>query len=95
MTTKTEKKRTINFLEHNKSFCLSLHYNKTNSYMFVYSAESYKFKPTNSEIKTPPLCPGNQNKEHNNNIKYSDLLREYSLLKWNLLVVAHYSHHNC
>ena len=34
----------INFTENNKKFCLSLHYNGANSYLFVNSIEIYKFK---------------------------------------------------
>ena len=31
-------------------FCLSLHYNRTNSYLFVNDTEIYKFKAKDSEI---------------------------------------------
>ena len=34
----------INFTEHNKKFCLSLHYNGANSYLFVNGAEIHKLK---------------------------------------------------
>ena len=30
------KKNSINFTENNKKFCLSLHYNRENSYLFIY-----------------------------------------------------------
>ena len=39
-----EKMHSINFTEKNKTFCLSLHYNKENSYLFVNGTEIYKFK---------------------------------------------------
>ena len=42
-----------------KKFCLSLHYNGANSYLFVNSAEIIKFKAKHSEIKATPLCIGN------------------------------------
>ena len=34
-TLSAEKMYSINFTEHNKKFCLSLHYNGANSYLFV------------------------------------------------------------
>ena len=45
----------INFTEKNKTFCLSLHYNRVNSYSFVNGTEIYKFKATDSEIVAVPL----------------------------------------
>ena len=39
-----EKLHLINFIEKNKKFCLSLHYNGANSYLFVNGTEIYKFK---------------------------------------------------
>ena len=49
----------INFTEKNKKFCLSLHYNGANSYLFVNGTEIYKFKAKDSEIIATPLCLGN------------------------------------
>ena len=49
----------INFTEKNKEFCLSLHYNGANSYLFVNGTEIYKFKAKDSEIVAIPLCLGN------------------------------------
>ena len=49
----------INFTENNKKFCLSLHYNGANSYLFVNGTEIYKFKAKDSEIAASPLCLGN------------------------------------
>ena len=48
----------ISFTENNKKFCLSLHYNGENSYLFVNGREIYKFKAENSEIVASPLCLG-------------------------------------
>ena len=39
-----EKMYSINFSKTNTKFCLSLHYNGTNSYLFVNGTEIYKFK---------------------------------------------------
>ena len=52
-TLTVEKKYSINFIECNKKFCLSLHYNGANSYLFVNGAEIYKVKTKDSE--TIPL----------------------------------------
>ena len=42
-----------------KKFCLSLHYNGADSYLFVNGTEIYKFKAKDSEIVASPLCLGN------------------------------------
>ena len=52
------KKYSINFTESNEKFCLSLHYNGVNSYLFVYVVEIHKFKRKDSEIHPIPLCLG-------------------------------------
>ena len=44
-------------------FCLSLHYNEVNSYLFVNGTEVYKFKAKDSEIVASPLCLGNISKD--------------------------------
>ena len=49
----------INFTQKDKNFCLSLHYNRANSYLFVNGAEIHKFKANDSEIVVTPLCLGN------------------------------------
>ena len=51
-----EKKYLINFTEHGKKCCLSLHYNEANSYLFVNGVEIIKFKAKNFEIKAISLC---------------------------------------
>ena len=62
-TLSAEKMYSINFTEHNKKFCLSLHYNGANSYLFVNGKEIHKFKAKDSEIVTTPLCLGNISKD--------------------------------
>ena len=47
----------------NKKFCLSLHDNGANSYLFVNGKEIYKFKAKDSEIIASPLCLGNISKD--------------------------------
>ena len=53
----------INFTVTKKKFCLGLHYNGTNSYLFVNGMESIKFKAKDSEIVPSPLCLGNVSKD--------------------------------
>ena len=43
-TLTAEKEYSINFSESHKNVCLSLHYNRVNSYLFVNGVEIYKFK---------------------------------------------------
>ena len=49
----------INFSEQYKRFCLSLHYNGVNSYLFVNGVEICKFKAKDNEINAAPLYLGN------------------------------------
>ena len=58
-----EKIYPINFTVTKKRFCLSLHYNGANSYLFVSSKETVKFKGKNSEIVASSLCLGNISKD--------------------------------
>ena len=68
--------RSINFTENNKKFCLSLHYNGANSYLFVNGTEIHKFKAKDSEIVTTALCLGNISKEFSvDNMKKTGLNR--------------------
>ena len=53
----------INFTVAKKKFCLSLHYNRANSYLFVNGTEIYKFKAKDSEIIATSLCLGNISKD--------------------------------
>ena len=52
----------INSTVTKKKFCLSLHYNRANSYLFVNGKEIIKFKAKYSEIVASPLCLGNISK---------------------------------
>ena len=40
-----------------------MHYNETNSYLFVNGTETYKFKAKDSKIVAAPLCLGNISKD--------------------------------
>ena len=48
----------INFTVTKQTFCLSLHYNGANSYLFVNDTEIYKFKAKDSEIVARLSCLG-------------------------------------
>ena len=56
LTLTAEKTYSINLTVTKKKFCLSLHYNGANSYLFVNGTEIYKFKAKDSEIVAGPLC---------------------------------------
>ena len=53
----------INFTKRNTKFCLNLHYNGPNSYLFVNGTEVIKFKGKDSEIVATPSCLLNVTKE--------------------------------
>ena len=57
-----EKLYSINFTKKNTKLCLSLHYNRANSYLFVNGTE-IKFKAKDSEILAYSLCLENVSKE--------------------------------
>ena len=50
-TLTAEAKYPTNFTQSGKRFVLSLHYNESNSFLFVNATEVYQFKAKNSEIK--------------------------------------------
>ena len=52
----------IKFNVTNKNFCLSLHYKRANSYLFINGTEIYKFKAKDSKISVP-ICLGNTFKD--------------------------------
>ena len=62
-TLTAEKMYSINFTVTKKRFCLSLHYNGENSYLFVTGKEIVKFKAKDSEIVASTLCLGNISKD--------------------------------
>ena len=58
------KMYSITFTVTKTKFCLSLHYNGANSYLFVNGKEIVKFKKAkDSEIVASPLCLGNISKD--------------------------------
>ena len=59
-TVTAEKMYSIDFTE---KFCLSLHYNGANSYLFFNGKGTHKFKAKHFEIVATLLCLGNIPKE--------------------------------
>ena len=73
-TLTAEKMYSINFTVTKKKFCLSLHYNAGNSYLFVNGTEIIKFKAKDSDIVASPLYLGNISKEWStDNMKKTEL----------------------
>ena len=57
-TLTAEKIYSVNFVENNEIYCLSLHHNGANSYLFVNGTEIIKFKAKDFNIIVTPLCLG-------------------------------------
>ena len=83
-THSAEKMYSINFTKENTRFCLSLHYNGANSYVFVNGTEIVKFKAKDSEITPYQLCLGNISKDWSvDNMKktgFSGYIYDFSML---------------
>ena len=73
---------TPNFTANNKTFCLSLHYNGDNSYLFVNvnDKEVINFKAKYSEIVPHPLCLGNISRNLNETTQTLDYLDMFMIL---------------
>ena len=73
----------INFTVTKKKFCLSLHYNGANSYLFVNGTKIYKFKAKDPETVATPLCLGNISKDWSvDNMKktgFNDYVYDFSV----------------
>ena len=72
-----EKMYPINFTVTKKKFCLSLHYNGANSYLFVNGKEIVKFRAKDSEIVASPICLGNISNDWSANDMKKTGLNEY------------------
>ena len=71
----------INFTVTKKKSCLSLHYNRAKSYLFVNNTEIYKFKAKDSGIVASPLCLGNISKDWStDNMKKQVLMDMFMIL---------------
>ena len=75
-TLTAEPKYPINFTQSGKRFVLTLHYNGSNSFLFVDVTKVYQFKAMHSEIKDYALCLNNVSKDFTiNNIKKNRIKR--------------------
>ena len=59
----TETKYFVNFRDQKRKFCLSLHYNGSNNFLFVNSTKIYQLKAKISETTPYPLCFRNISKD--------------------------------
>ena len=70
----------INFTVTIKTICLSLHYNRANSYLFANGTDIFKFKVKDSNIQSTQSCLGNNSKDWSvDNMKKS---RIYWICLW-------------
>ena len=69
-----ETQYSIYFSRSNRKFCLSFHYNGSNSFLFGNATKIYQFKAKDSEMKKYPLCLGNISGDFSaNNMKKTGL----------------------
>ena len=95
-----KKKFCINFTKANTKFCLSLHYNADNSYLFVNGKEIFKFKADNKDVNFPTrFCLGSisngfsatESREVSFNGKVCDFSVDYnSIDKYDILNIHKY-----
>ena len=77
-TLTVEAEYSINFSRSQRKFCLSLHYNGNNSFLFVNATKIYQLKAKHSEITKYPWCLGNISKDFTaNNMKKKTGLNGY------------------
>ena len=62
-TLTAEEKHSINFTVTKKKFCLSLHYNRASSYLFLNGRKIGELKAKDSEVVASPVCLGNISKD--------------------------------
>ena len=65
-TLSTKRIYSINFTEHNKNFCLSLHCNGANGYCFINGKEIHKIRAKDSETVATQLRSENTSKDWTN-----------------------------
>ena len=59
----TKLTEAINFRQSRKRFVLSMHYNGSNSFLFLNAVKMCQFKAKDTEIKSYPLCLGNNSND--------------------------------
>ena len=77
-----EKMDSIKFSATGRRLCLSLHYNRANSYLFVNGTEMIKFKAKDSELTSTLMCLGNNSNDFSVTWKkqhYMELFMSFSV----------------
>ena len=59
----TKLTEAINFRQSRKRFVLSMHYNGSNSFLFLNAVKMCQFKAKDTEIESYPLCLGNNSND--------------------------------
>ena len=77
-----EKMYSISFTKVNTKFCLSLHYNGANTYLFVNGTKIHKFTAKDPEIVPNNLCLRNVSKD----FSASNMKKHKHLMKKNDIV---------
>ena len=78
----------IHFTITKRKFCLSLHYNRVNCYLFVNGTEIIWFKARDSKIVASPLCLGNISKVWStDNMKKQVLLVMFTILVLTIMLL--------
>ena len=72
----------INLTVTKTKFCLSLHYTRANSYLFVNGTEFYKFKAKYFGLVATPLCLGNISKDRS-----GDNMKKLGLMDMSMILV--------
>ena len=76
-----------NFTKNIIKFCLSLHFNGANSYLFGNGTKIIKFKAKDSQIVASPLCLGNISKDFSvDNMKKTELNDMFMILVWIMIL---------
>ena len=76
-----EKIYSTNFTGNNNKFCLSLHYNSANRYLFVNGIGIYKLKAKDSKIVATPFYLGNVSKDFSvDNMKNTGFMYTFMIL---------------
>ena len=86
-TLTAEKMSSINFTVKKMKFCLTLHYNGANSYLFVNGKEIYKFKAKDSEIVATLLSLENISKNWSTDNMKQRLMLMSMILVWTMMLL--------
>ena len=80
-----DTKYLINFTQSNRRFVLSLHYNGSDSFLFVDATKIYQFKAKDSKIKKYPFCLVNISKDSTiDNMKKNRIKKKCNFFSFSL-----------